>query len=205
MKSVEVPLALTCDHHNRFWAVGGFSTIWMSGDRGRTWRENSLGDDAQLTTVQFVDEDYGFITGEFGTVLVTRDAGVTWDRGLDLPNEFYPQAGLFLDRNRGWVAGLNGKILHTDDSGKSWVSQNTASDASIFGLAAQGGRLFAVGDHGMLWRLEQDRWMVVEHGRPVVSYLRAVLPVGEENLLLVGGRGSLFKVSTAEIDGVVGH
>ncbi|MCP4042963.1 MAG: hypothetical protein GY731_13560, partial [Gammaproteobacteria bacterium] len=87
----------------------------------------------------------------------------------------------------------------------SWVSQSTASDASIFGLAAQGGRLFAVGDHGTLWRLDQDSWKAVEHGGPAVSYLRAIQPVGDGNLLLAGGRGSLFKVSTAEIEGAIGH
>jgi len=196
LESPEVPLALTCDPQNRFWVVGGFSTIWMSADRGVTWQENSLGEDAQLTTVQFVDPDLGFITGEFGTVLVTRDSGMNWERVTDLPDEFYPQASLFLDREQGWVVGLNGRVFHTSDSGNSWARRNLDSDTSLYGLTAQGRRLFAVGDNGTLWLFDGERWRSYAHGQPAVSYLRAVHSVEEDVLVVAGGGGVLFRVST---------
>lgn len=196
IESPEVPLALTCDSANRFWVVGGFSTIWMSADRGATWAENSLGDDAQLTTVQFVDPDFGFVTGEFGTVLITRDAGASWERVTDLPDEFYPQASLFLDRERGWVVGLNGRAFYTNDSGNSWVRRNLDSDTSLFGLTVQDQRIFAVGDNGTLWFLDGEQWRSLAHGQPAASYLRAVYSVDEGALLVAGGGGALFSVST---------
>jgi photosystem II stability/assembly factor-like uncharacterized protein len=196
IESPEVPLALTCDPQNRFWVVGGFSTIWVSADQGSTWQENSLGEDAQLTTVQFVDPDFGFITGEFGTVLVTRDSGMSWERVTDLPDEFYPQASLFLDREQGWVVGLNGRVFYTSDSGNSWARRNLDSDTSLFGIVAQGRRLFAVGDNGTLWISDGEGWRSYAHGQSAVSYLRAVHSVEEGVLLVAGGGGALFRVST---------
>ena len=195
IESPEVPLALTCDPQNRFWVVGGFTTIWMSADGGENWQEDSLGEDAQLTSVQFVDQDAGFITGEFGTVLVTRNAGLSWERANDLPDEFYPQASLFLDRDQGWVVGLNGRTFHTADSGNSWVSRNLDSDVSLFGLAAQGNRLFAVGDHGTLWTLHGEQWAPYAHGKPAASFLKVIQPVEDGVLLVAGGGGALFRIS----------
>ena len=195
IESPEGPLALTCDPQNRFWVVGGVTTLWMSADGGATWPEDSLGADAQLTTVQFVDQDAGFITGEFGTVLVTRNAGVSWERANDLPDEFYPQASLFLDRDQGWVVGLNGRTFHTTDSGNSWVSRNLDSDVSLFGLAAQGNRLFAVGDHGTIWILNGNQWAQYAHGKPAASFLKVIQPVEDGVLLVAGGGGALFRIS----------
>ena len=195
IESPEVPLALTCDPQNRFWVVGGFSTIWMSADRGENWQEHSLGEDAQLTSVQFVAPDTGFITGEFGTVLVTRDAGINWERANDLPDEFYPQASLFLDRDQGWVVGLNGRTFYTGDSGNSWVKRNLDSDVSLFGLAAQGDRLYAVGDHGTFWILDGEQWTPYTHGKPAASFLKVIHPVEDGVLLVAGGGGALFRIS----------
>ena len=196
IQSPEIPLALTCDPQNRFWVVGGFSTIWMSADRGENWQEQSLGEDAQLTSVQFVDAEAGFITGEFGTVLVTGDAGMNWERASDLPDEFYPQASLFLNRDRGWVVGLNGRAFYTGDAGNSWVSRNLDSDISLFGLTAHGDQIFAAGDHGTVWVLHGEQWTRYAHGKPAASFLKVIHPVEDGVLLVAGGGGALFRVSS---------
>ena len=56
-------MALTCDAQGRIWVVGAFSTILSSTDGGASWSEDSFGEDAQLTSVQFVDDNTAYIAG----------------------------------------------------------------------------------------------------------------------------------------------
>lgn len=116
----ESPQAMTCAPDNRIWVVGAFTTRWTSADAGVTWVESTNDDDALLTTVQFFDAHNGVITGEFGTVMKTRDGGETWETMPQLVDEFYPQAAYFSDPQTGWISGLGGVILHTSDGGETW-------------------------------------------------------------------------------------
>jgi len=135
---------------------------------------------------------------ELFEVYTSTDGGVTWDRATDLPNEFYPQASLFLDRERGWVVGLNGNALYTADAGNNWAVQGTGSDISLFGVAVQGERVFAVGDHGTVWFRDANEWRTLAHDKPALSYLRAVHPLDDGALLVAGGGGALFRLPAAE-------
>jgi len=195
----EEVMALTCDPLNRVWVVGGFTTILSSADTGRSWSEVSLGDDAQLTTVQFLDAESAVITGEFGMFLTSSDGGANWERTADLPNEFYPHAAYFIDRSRGWIVGLNGAVLYSEDGGLTWARQPTPIKTPLYGLARQGEQTYAVGDNGVLLRLADERWVQVEHGKPARTYLREALPLDGRGLLLVGGAGALFRIDTGEL------
>ncbi|HEY5790899.1 MAG TPA: YCF48-related protein [Gammaproteobacteria bacterium] len=199
--TTETPLALTCDPRNGLWAVGSFSTILHSNDRGVSWEATSLDEDLMLTTVQFVDASFGVITGEYGTVLTSVDGGVNWERAGDLPEEFYPLAALFTDADTGYIGGLNGQILHTADGGQSWERQPTATDSPIYGLLAQGQRLYAVGDFGTLLTRRGDRWVRYGQDLPAFSYLRAIAPSGDHDLLLAGGAGALFRLTIDQLAG----
>jgi len=194
--TTETPLAMTCDHSNRLWVVGSFSTILSSADRGATWQMQTFDEDLMFTTVQFVEPGFAVITGEFGAVMTSVDEGATWERAGDLPGEFYPLAALFTSRDLGYVAGLNGKILRSDDGGQTWRPQETMTNSPLYGLAAQGGQLYAAGDYGILLRQQGERWVRQEHDLPAFSYLRGVAPINHNDLLLAGGMGALFRLSS---------
>lgn len=190
----EMPLALDCDPVGRLWAVGTFSTVWSSADHGASWAQQSFGEDVLLNSVQFVDAKTGFITGEFGSVATSVDGGATWELVNGLPGEFYPQASLFLDRERGWSVGLGGTVLHTTDGGQSWDEQSTPTGNALYGLAARAGQLYAVGEHGTVLVLRDGAWHAVEQERKSFTYLRAALPLADDELLVLGGGGSLYRV-----------
>ncbi len=206
LESEETPQALSCDPSGRLWVVGSFSSIPSSSDLGTSWQIGSLDDDLILTYVKFFNEQQGLVMGEFGTVARTEDGGETWERGEPIPDDFYPMAALFPEPDRGWVAGLNGAILYTEDRGRSWQRAVTETDAPIYGFAAQGDELYAVGGFGTVLRLEGSdfsgehrRWKRMDLRYPVRFFLRAALPVASDGLLIGGGAGALHVIKTAEL------
>ncbi|NMF97958.1 YCF48-related protein [Aromatoleum toluolicum] len=187
------PLAVACDAKGQLWVVGSESAILSSADRGATWRDASLGEDQMFTTVQFVDEVHGVITGEFGNFLTTRDGGASWQPGTPIPNDFYPYSALFTDPQTGWVSGLAGTILHTTDGGASWRKQPNPTGAPMYGLARHEDRVYALGANGLVLQLADGQWQPVE-GR-AAPYLRSGFSLEGRGLLVAGGAGTLDIVS----------
>lgn len=69
----------------------------------------------------FLDENTGWIFGNYGSIVKTNDGGITWqiqqDSSLALEdiNDLY-----FYDSNNGWACGDNGTILRTTNGGSNW-------------------------------------------------------------------------------------
>jgi photosystem II stability/assembly factor-like uncharacterized protein len=198
------PLALTCDSQNRIWVVGSFSTVASSADHGASWQTTDFKEDAMFNTVQFVDATHGFITGEFGAVYRTTDGGATWQAENKIPGDFYPYSALFTSPTDGYITGLTGVILATKDAGKTWEKLENPSALPQFGLAKQGGAVYSVGMNGSLLKLQNQQWQAVKHSVEAASYLRAVLPLGADRLLIAGASGALQIVQLAGVDKLAG-
>lgn len=190
--SEEAPQAISCDPQNRIWVVGSFSSIFWSADTGASWDFTSLDEDLILTNVQFVDAQIAYITGEFGTVLKSTDSGATWERLADLEDSFYPHAMYFEDPDRGWLVGLQGHVLFTADGAQTWSLQPTGTRAPLYGIERAGEDLFAVGGEGTVLRHHGQQWTAIDHGKPILLYLRPVLAVGQDRLLVAGQAGALY-------------
>ena len=188
----ETPQSIACDPQNRLWVVGSFSSIFSSEDGGASWEFTSLDEDTILTNIQFVDQQTAFISGEFGTLLESTDGGATWERLPDLKDNFYPQAMRFEDAANGWIVGLQGQILHTGDGGQTWALEPTGTHAALFGVEQAADELYAVGGEGTVLRREGQEWTELDHGQPILLYLRAVLPLGDGKLLIAGQAGALY-------------
>ncbi len=156
------------------YAVGAFGTLLATSDGGVTWRRqelaweklipNILKDsgllEPNLNAIQFVNENLGWIVGEFGLVLQTRDGGQTWSAqnyGENLPQLF----GLFFrDEQTGWAVGQLGTLLTTADGGKHWRQVTVSTDRNLNGISLAGERGIVVGDgvvlvtedSGLNWR-----------------------------------------------------
>jgi photosystem II stability/assembly factor-like uncharacterized protein len=198
------PLALTCDSQNRIWVVGSFSTVASSADHGASWQTTEFKEDAMFNTVQFVDESHGFITGEFGAVYRTTDGGATWLAENKIPGDFYPYSALFTSASDGYITGLTGVILSTKNAGKTWEKLENPSALPQFGLAKQGGAVYSVGMNGSLLKLQNQQWQAVKHGAEAAPYLRAVLPLGADRLLIAGASGALHIEQLAAADNKAG-
>lgn len=190
------PMDVACDAANRFWVVGGFSTIETSSDKGETWARTK-GEDRILRNVQFVDAQHGYISGEFGSLLVTADGGKTWTEQKGLPDQFYPFAMLFTDLLDGWLAGPAGVILHTKDGGQTWTKQANPTGLPLFTLFQRDGRVYGAGEAGTLLVESAQGWQpvhgVVHRHGPVTT---AIATGG--GALLAGPGGFLGLVTFAD-------
>lgn len=195
IKSKVNPLALTCDSENKIWVVGSRSTILSSADKGATWQEKTMGVDAMLVTVQFVDAQHGFITGEFGIVYSTADGGANWVVEPKIAPDFFSYGALFTDASTGWVSGLAGTVMHTRDGGKSWSKQANKLGAPMYQIVAHGGEMIALGINGLMFRLQGEQWELMGPPKPT-PYLRGAVSLDAKRLLIAGGAGALEVITT---------
>lgn len=198
-KTEEAPQAITCDPQNRLWIVGSFSSILSSSDSGETWKFNSLDEDIILTNIQFLDMQNAVISGEFGTVLKSDDGGDSWQRMPDIKEEFYPHAMYFNDPNSGWLVSLRGQILYTTDGAESWVLQESQTIAPLYGIEKVANDIYIVGGEGIVLKLQGNQWLRINHGKPIRLYLRAVVSIGNDKLLIAGNEGALYVLSASEL------
>ncbi|MGB2697836.1 MAG: YCF48-related protein [Candidatus Zixiibacteriota bacterium] len=103
------------------------------------WELLYVGEDVDLLSVSFVDEDYGWVGArshwEF-IVFHTTDGGNTWVKQKLPYSNWASLIGkvFFIDRYNGWVVGSTGIIAHTTDGGKSWSLQERVVDHSLYEL-----------------------------------------------------------------------
>ena len=190
-----VPLAVTCDGRGRWWVVGSGARIAVSADRGGSWTVTDLREDAQFTSVQFVDDQHGVVLGEFGHVVVSDDGGASWRQLSQIPGEFYPYAALFLDRNEGFASGIAGQILRTVDGGRTWTRMDNTSGAALYRLFLHEGQVHGVGAGGVIARLEQGQWRSVPYPDAVPAFLGSAASVAGG--IVIGGPGGLRRVPLA--------
>jgi photosystem II stability/assembly factor-like uncharacterized protein len=188
------------------YAVGAFGTLLSTSDGGVTWRRQELSWEKlipnilkesgllepNLSAIQFVNEKLGWIVGEFGLVLQTRDGGETWSAqnyGENLPQLF---AVFFRDEQTGWAVGQLGTLMRTVDGGKHWARVAVETDRNLNGISMDGDRGMIVGDGvvlasddgGLNWRklasAPEDRWLT-----GVAMKRREAIAVGQAGTIRV--------------------
>lgn len=192
------PLAVACDDQGGWWVAGVNSVIAGSRDQGKTWRITDLGEDTQVTTIQFIDSQNAVAFGEFGLMVTSEDGGATWRKGPKLPGDFYPYAAVFRDRSEGWVSGLAGQIMHTRDGGQTWSKQVNETAASLNRIFLHNGVPYGVGNGGVLARLDGNIWRVVPYTDALPMFLGGGASLPGHSAVVIGGpRGLLRTVSVA--------
>ena len=58
--------------------MGDIGTILASTDGGVSWKTQSSGTKAGLSSIQFLDPRQGWAVGDSGTILASTDGGVSW-------------------------------------------------------------------------------------------------------------------------------
>mgnify|MGYP003650734041 CR=1 FL=1 len=198
----EAVLSISCTPGNQLWIGAGFATMLSSVNGGESWNQQSLDDDLQITAIDFVDAATGFAFGEFGVFLTTTDGGINWDRNSDIPNEFYPMAADFASVDVGWVGGLDGVFWRTQDGGETWQREVSPTKAPIYGILATPTVVFAVGGSGTILERSESGWTAVNNAPATLAFLRGIARIGDEDLLIAGGAGSVFVLPTnAELEG----
>lgn len=194
----KTPIAVACSPNGGWWVAGTRSVIAGSADQGKTWQVTDLGEDTQITALQFVGEKHAYAFGEFGLVLHSADGGASWQKGAAIPDEFYPYAALFKDVNEGWLSGIAGQMLHTRDGGKTWQKQTNETRMPLNRLFMHEGVPFAVGNGGTVARLDGDSWRNVPYPDPLPMFLGGGASIPGQSAVVIGGPGGLVRaISTA--------
>lgn len=125
--------------------VGQNGSVLMSYDGGETWTpsatffQNETRELMDLTRVDFVTKEQGYIVGELGTrILWTDDGGASWAL-RPVENEDWLRA-LWADADgKIFVTGEQEKIIMSDDFGKSWRTvRGTKPKTDVMVLLAHG-------------------------------------------------------------------
>jgi photosystem II stability/assembly factor-like uncharacterized protein len=155
--------------------------IWTCGDAGKILRkaggvawtiQTVPADKAALNFygIAFVT-DTGFVVGEQGAILVTRNGGTNWVSKpsavtTTLRSVFTAENTTSFKLGRAWVVGDNGVIIRTDDYGETWTQQFSGTSAKlnkvIFGdsirgaVFGDGGTLLNTTDGGNSWHAQNS-------------------------------------------------
>jgi photosystem II stability/assembly factor-like uncharacterized protein len=198
-------------------AIGDKSIYIRSRDGGQTWDVQTLKfaqtdvdadlllafEDPVLYDVAFLDENNGYIVGEFGKIYHTTDGGTTWTQQqesvmddsvldiLDLPTFFDVE---FQDSQHGIACGLDGRIATTEDGGTDWnfVQSNVAEYIDPFYSASilPNGVRWVVGSSGQAVMAQPGgKFAKGNLGSEIYSWLRRIRFLDDKTGWLVGGFG----------------
>jgi len=195
---------------DRLVAVGERGHILISTDAGRSWRQSPVPTRTTLTSVFFIDEQFGWAAGHDATILRTADGGGSWQLVHADPELDAPILDLwFRDADHGLAVGAYGLLLITSDGGRSWQAQpltvGGAAAAADAGLdlhlnqlrAAPDGRLYLAAERGHLLRSADGGRHWEKLPFPYEGSLFGSLPLDERRLLAFGLRGHLFASTDA--------
>jgi photosystem II stability/assembly factor-like uncharacterized protein len=202
------------------WAVSEQATYLRTTNGGESWEpgriEASLEGvseeatlamvDPVLYDIHFLDEQTGWMAGEFGKIYHSTDGGVTWkeqqgtllgqagiDDALNLPAWFGIR---FANATEGIAVGLEGKIAKTTDGGNTWnftaEEVSTFSTDPFYALSLRNGGGWIVGGAGRVLRLQDGTWKPAQLGLSIVTWMRSVDFFDENHGWIVGGYGMIL-------------
>jgi len=129
----------------KVWAVGvrsisdssAHDQVLYSSNGGVTFqKQNVNGSKAEYKSISMLNENTGFICGNYGAIRKTTNGGTSWD---SLINTIPPGNNLckvdFVNTNSGWVfsstTNASGCIWKTTNGGLFWTQQNLVDSLSI--------------------------------------------------------------------------
>ncbi len=215
------------------WACGDESTWLWTDNGGETWNvermdvsQIGLSEFTRLAvpdiiyySVQFLDENTGWIVGEYGNVRYTTDGGKTWGaQHGSLLDELVEQGGVrdvmvmgaffkvhFSDANNGLMVGAGGAIAKTSDAGQTWTwiaregSNEDIPALHLYDVGAPGenGRLVLAGMNAVVLDTTDSgvNWSPSSTPDGVYTWINAVAFGENGKGVLVGGKGTIMTTS----------
>jgi len=205
-------------------AIGDRSVFMRTDDGGASWSVQTLTaentdidpnwaivfEDPVLYDVEFVDDQNGFVVGEFGKIYHTADGGETWMERqkslmdetifdiMDLPTLF--DVEIAADGKSGVVVGLDGRVGRSSDGGKTWGFEphgvKEYVDPFYSGTVLGDGTVWAVGSSGQVVKTGDDgRLSRGSFGTAINSWVRRIRFIDNENGWVVGGFGLIMNTT----------
>jgi len=112
-------------------------------------------------SVAYAGADNVWISGNYGTLCFSSDAGRTWEKQDSGIRDLLLGSITFAGRRSGWASGVKGTILHTTDGGTTWQPQASGTEHDLLDLfcldehtcwvVGEFGTILHTGDGGASW------------------------------------------------------
>jgi len=181
------------------WTAGGGANVLHTTDGGRTWVRRELGNDFNIRSIAFLDEQRGALVG-WGTtsgskayVLATSDGGETWTRGTLPPLN----TGITkVVASSTVMVALSAQLIVSVDGGMHWGSQELSnggfnfsplktdvavSPSGTFVMLSSDGRVYSSGASGLGWTFKS--W-VNDNMTDAGTYVSIAAPTADIVLVL---------------------
>ena len=100
--------------------------------------------------LQFVNENTGYLCGDFGVLKKTIDGGITW-KDKSLSSEYNLNSMSFINEELGWLFDISGRtLLKTEDGGDSWSVNLQGDLLNMYFLDEDIGFVKTVNPRGLL-------------------------------------------------------
>lgn len=182
----------------RLIGVGERGNIFLSDDRGASWRSATTPSAATLTAVRFVDARHAVAVGHDAVILRSADAGDNWQLVQSDPEAEEPLLSLWFDADgRGFAVGAYGRFVETTDGGTSWTERELAANPeglhlnavarvadAVYLIAGEAGTLLRSDDGGQAWTALSS---------PYAGSFFGVQVLADGAVLAYGMRGHVFR------------
>ena len=184
------------------WACGRHGIILHTSDGGQTWKPQSSGTDATLSSICFTDLQNGWAVGARGTILHTHDGGLTWE-SQESPVESFHMRVVFLSSRKGFIASEHTHILATEDGGRNWTVRFRDEDFILrslsFGDPLHGwavgefGCIYSTADGGRRWEKQAGTYEIDSETGDLKGegFLFDVVAIDRQTVWAVGIQGTV--------------
>ena len=114
------------------------------------------GVDVSLEGISLVDEQQGWIVGDSGLIMRTKNGGASWTSQVSTVSDALWDVD-FVDADRGWAVGEGGVIVSTKNGGAAWQATTWRGGEQLTSVDFLNVDLgFAVGASGTILKWEPD-------------------------------------------------
>lgn len=179
-------------------AVGSWGHILISSDEGKNWRQVQSPVNVTFTSVRFVDDKLGFITGHDAVILRTEDGGETWALVEYDPQLESPLFDVFMSNDKsGFAIGAYSLVVVTEDGGKTWTTKTMGDlDFHMNALTqAKDGKVWIAGEAGHVFVTDPQLSELKVIETPYSGSFWNVLALDDGSVLVMGLRGNVWRTA----------
>ena len=184
-------------HNSKKFCVGENGLILVNDLTSKNWTSINTDTNESLFSINFVNDNIGFICGSNGTVLKTFDTGLTWNNLNKIVDQnLYCVSNS--DEKNIFISGWNGTLLRSTDQGQNWKIIKTNYLNYFKNILFINQFLgFIVGGDGILLRTENggDSWEKIDIASSA-GLFKIFFDNNDEGLIL-SNQGDLFRTIDA--------
>jgi photosystem II stability/assembly factor-like uncharacterized protein len=179
----------------RGYITGNNGLILLTGNGGNTYTDRSRPLSLAFKALHFVTAGAGYVSGENGNIISTTNSGGNWTT-LNPGTNRTINGVYFFDINRGFAVGERGYIATTENRGLNWSEIASGESTRHFNAITffEPDEGIIIGDGGYLSRTENGiDWSKIN--LPTTASLNAITRLDENNAIVVGNQGTIFKTA----------